>query len=154
MTAVLNELRSLASKVGATVRDCGGGHVQIKGALLVNYYPDSRRRTVYIDSTKQGIKNCTPARAVEIAVRGPENGVGKTRRRSNYTKVKRAMFKRAAALGPVICRWCPVELTLETATVDHEFPLSKGGLDHPKNRVLSCGPCNARKADKIPGVDQ
>ncbi|KAG2494853.1 hypothetical protein HYH03_007093 [Edaphochlamys debaryana] len=36
------------------------------------------------------------------------------------------------------------------ATVDHVIPVARGGPDHPSNMVVSCFPCNAKKADRMP----
>jgi 5-methylcytosine-specific restriction endonuclease McrA len=37
-------------------------------------------------------------------------------------------------------------------TVDHVFPVSKGGTHTQDNIVLACQPCNRRKSDKIISV--
>lgn len=34
-------------------------------------------------------------------------------------------------------------------TVDHQVPLSRGGLNVPENRVLACRLCNTRKGTKL-----
>ena len=47
------------------------------------------------------------------------------------------------------CRYCSIVLTIETATVDHVIPLSKGGKDSLDNLVLACKPCNNDKADLL-----
>lgn len=48
------------------------------------------------------------------------------------------------------CQYCGKKLTMETATLDHVIPRSRGGLDIWTNLVLACGRCNARKADRLP----
>lgn len=45
------------------------------------------------------------------------------------------------------CLYCNVTLTLETATIDHLVPLSKGGSNNFDNLVLACLKCNRAKAD-------
>lgn len=47
------------------------------------------------------------------------------------------------------CFYCNVELDDTTATIDHVFPLAKGGKDHPTNYVLACRPCNVAKGDAV-----
>jgi 5-methylcytosine-specific restriction endonuclease McrA len=32
---------------------------------------------------------------------------------------------------------------------DHLIPVSRGGSDRPRNIVISCGPCNRAKSDKL-----
>ena len=39
-------------------------------------------------------------------------------------------------------------------TVDHYFPLSKGGSKKYHNKVLACSPCNQNKADLWPAEFQ
>lgn len=40
------------------------------------------------------------------------------------------------------CSWCGVELTYETAQIDHVIPRSQGGLDSNDNLCASCPDCN------------
>jgi 5-methylcytosine-specific restriction endonuclease McrA len=47
------------------------------------------------------------------------------------------------------CKYCGKRLNRYTATIDHVIPLSKGGKDSKKNRVLACYECNQEKGDKI-----
>lgn len=46
------------------------------------------------------------------------------------------------------CRYCGVGLTVDTATIDHATPLSRGGTHAIENLVAACLSCNQRKADK------
>lgn len=41
----------------------------------------------------------------------------------------------------------------DATTVDHLYPVAKGGDDSMDNLVASCGPCNFAKGSKIIGVD-
>lgn len=45
------------------------------------------------------------------------------------------------------CRYCGVQLTNETATVDHVIPKSKGGTGKRENLVTCCKKCNTEKSD-------
>ena len=45
------------------------------------------------------------------------------------------------------CFYCPKELLLREATIDHLIPKRFGGTDHKSNLVVACLPCNRRKAD-------
>lgn len=47
------------------------------------------------------------------------------------------------------CQYCKVQLTRNTATVDHVLPLSKGGKTEWTNIVTACEPCNSKKGDKL-----
>ena len=48
------------------------------------------------------------------------------------------------------CHYCGCELTWKEKTVDHVIPRSKGGSNRTWNLVISCFPCNQRKADDDP----
>lgn len=47
----------------------------------------------------------------------------------------------------MICYYCGVDLTEETATRDHVIPKSQGGTDASENVVPCCLKCNREKAD-------
>lgn len=48
------------------------------------------------------------------------------------------------------CHWCKKRLTMDTKTVDHIIPLSKGGSDNPSNLCIACRDCNSSKHAKDP----
>jgi 5-methylcytosine-specific restriction endonuclease McrA len=48
------------------------------------------------------------------------------------------------------CVYCARSLDLEAATLDHVYPLSKGGTHTTGNLVAACGPCNRMKGDMLP----
>jgi len=45
------------------------------------------------------------------------------------------------------CRVCGVELSVETATIDHIIPQAKGGPNELYNMQVLCEPCNSEKGD-------
>lgn len=45
--------------------------------------------------------------------------------------------------------FCGRTLTLETATLDHVIPRSRGGSGAINNLVTACASCNRRKDDKL-----
>lgn len=45
------------------------------------------------------------------------------------------------------CQYCGIELTLNTFTMDHVLPISKGGKTNFENIVVSCAHCNATKGN-------
>jgi 5-methylcytosine-specific restriction endonuclease McrA len=48
------------------------------------------------------------------------------------------------------CVYCAVPLDLSNATLDHVFPVSRGGTDTPGNLVSACVRCNRLKGDLHP----
>ena len=61
--------------------------------------------------------------------------------------VKRATFRDCGRR----CVYCGSFLGLEFATLDHVFPLSRGGTHDPGNLVAACQSCNQLKGAMLPG---
>jgi hypothetical protein len=67
---LINDTRMLAESHGLEFKDCGNGHVQIRGmGRLVNYWPLSKKRTAHRnDGHKE--TNCRPYDAVKLCLTG------------------------------------------------------------------------------------
>lgn len=67
------------------------------------------------------------------------------------TKRNRKMSKHRERLLKIdpTCKYCGIILTVETATIDHVIPMSKGGTNAKDNLVLSCQKCNSQKGSKL-----
>ena len=48
------------------------------------------------------------------------------------------------------CVYCATPLCLETATLDHVYPVARGGTGSPGNLVTACLRCNQLKGDLLP----
>lgn len=73
----------------------------------------------------------------------PKNKPRKRRQNGNWKKKwKTKLFKQSNR-----CVYCNCILTLDTATIDHIKPRSKGGTDHPTNLILACKKCNVAKGN-------
>lgn len=48
------------------------------------------------------------------------------------------------------CQYCGIELSYPALTVDHVFPVSRGGMTTWRNCVTACRNCNNSKGDKTP----
>ena len=134
----------------ATVRDCGNGHLQIEGRLLVNYYPESRRRTAYIDATKQGRHHVTPEQALSMAFQAPPLIAGKVKRTGQTGAKKRLLRAAIPVEGKYRCMWCSGLFTPAELTVEHIIPLARGGLNNANNKGLACQPCNSNRGHDMP----
>jgi 5-methylcytosine-specific restriction endonuclease McrA len=67
-----------------------------------------------------------------------------------HTAMKRAMRRAALRDCGQRCVYCATHLDQRTATLDHVFPLARGGAHDPGNLVVACGPCNRLKGDLPP----
>lgn len=142
------DLRDAAAARGATVHHKGNGHYQVKGRLLVNYYPLSKKRTAYVDATTHGKHYVSPTEAVEMAFTPPPiASADKKDTRHGHSRNQRIRLIRKN--GPY-CHWCGCKVTVNTSTVEHVIPLHRGGLDNANNRVLACQPCNHKRGHDMP----
>jgi 5-methylcytosine-specific restriction endonuclease McrA len=48
------------------------------------------------------------------------------------------------------CVYCACHLHLDNATLDHVYPLARGGTHAPGNLVTACERCNRLKGDMLP----
>ena len=60
--------------------------------------------------------------------------------------LKRATFRDCANR----CVYCGIRLDFADATLDHVYPIARGGQNVAGNVVAACGPCNRRKGDMLP----
>lgn len=156
MDALRKRLETLAKDRGLTVVDRGNGHLQITGGpLLVNYWPDSRRRSVYIAGMTEAAKHhAMPEQVIEFCFAVPKvQQYGKRDKRgssSRYKTARKRLYRQSTR-----CHWCGVGLTLlphleNSATLDHVIPLALGGLDNANNWVLACEKCNHDRGSEMP----
>lgn len=136
-------LKGFAKKHGVEVIDNGGGHIQLKGLLLVSYYPNSKKKTAYIAGTSGSSVNVSPEAAVMMAITIPKGA------RSKRLKSYKAAKNRLLMNNPYCC-WCKMKLTKETATIEHIIPLARGGLNNHNNYALACEPCNTKRGCDMP----
>lgn len=71
------------------------------------------------------------------------------RRTVEKAGISGAEFRAWKEATPKVCYWCEVDCTKEPI-VDHYQPLAKGGKHEIANLVMSCRPCNAKKAARDP----
>lgn len=74
----------------------------------------------------------------------------KTARKGSYGQQREALWRK----GKRRCHYCDRSLTLvrgllNSMTLDHRKPLSKGGYDKPENHAACCARCNNAKADLL-----
>lgn len=63
---------------------------------------------------------------------------------------KRALKHAALRDSGRRCVYCATHLDFESATLDHVYPLAKGGTHDAGNLVVACGRCNRLKGDYLP----
>lgn len=112
----------------------------------MNFYPFSKRRSIYINSTigRIGFPGSAP-----LAIEAAKGHLARDRR-TRPTSGARLRFKKALLKKDPRCFDCHTGLTHETATLDHIIPIAKGGTNADGNFQLACQPCNLKKADRMP----
>lgn len=142
------ELECFAARNNVKVIDRGGGHIQLKGKLLVNYYPDSKKKTAYIAGMNGGAKQVATEKAVLMANEPPFSNGFTEKRKGNYKGSKNKLLKKHP-----FCCWCGEELNTRIATLEHIIPLSRGGLNNMNNYALACEPCNSKRGSDMPELE-
>ena len=84
--------------------------------------------------------------ALPRARRGLLRRFVRTRIGEQKRSAKRAMMRDCCGR----CVYCSARLDLGFATIDHVYPLAKGGAHAPGNLVLACARCNRAKGDMLP----
>ena len=142
----MKDLERLARLAGVSVTYCGNGHIQLKGKLLVNYYPESKKKTAYVAGTVGAKKFVSFDDALrmanEVPMKFPDRKAG---RKKSYKSSRNKLLKKYP-----FCHWCAIELTTETATIEHIIPLAKGGLNNMNNYALACEKCNQERGCDMP----
>lgn len=66
---LIEKTKRLAESHSVQFKDCGEGHIQLRAhGNLVNYYPLSKRRTLYSPTLNRRETNCTPWDAVRVCL--------------------------------------------------------------------------------------
>lgn len=77
----ITQTQKLAESYALNFKDCGGGHVQISNhCVLVNYWPESAKRTAYINGGKSH-KHCSPWDAVRLCLLSGKPGLAPKKKR-------------------------------------------------------------------------
>ena len=147
----LTKLQRLARDKDIKIIMRPNGHYQIISKhLIVNYYPESQRRTAYVSATRGGIHNVTPEMAVYMALTPPK--VKKEKVQRKHSKVyKRHLDKMWSKNN--LCYWCHTEVLRKDASIEHRIPLKRGGLDNPSNYVLAHKTCNHERGHNMPEIN-
>lgn len=138
-------LRVAAESRGVEYIELPNGHIQLRGPLLVNYYPGSKSRSAYVAGTKKAAKNVKPEEALAMCFEAPAFQGAKDERGGNSRKRRAKMLQKIRC-----CHWCGNPLTLDNSTIEHIIPLAIGGLDNANNRTLACKPCNESRGCSMP----
>ena len=139
------DLELAALERGVEYTDKGNGHIQLRGPLLVNYYPTSKNKSAYVAGTKKAAKHVTPEQALDMCFEAPVSQGVKDKRSGNSRRKRAQMLKKIDK-----CYWCKTPLTLDTSTLEHKIPLHRGGLDNANNRTLACLKCNSDRGCNMP----
>jgi len=123
--------------------------------MLVNWWPESKRRTAHVGATRKGFTGVDAVRAIKLAMEAPPIAHVKDERQGSYRRRKVKMYRRQKN-----CHWCQHPLSLDgeipgtrKATLEHRIPLARGGLDNANNQVLACEPCNSARGHYMPELE-
>lgn len=67
-----------------------------------------------------------------------------------FRELKRALKHAAMRDCGRRCVYCAARLDVREATLDHVYPIARGGSHAPGNIVTACAPCNRLKGDMLP----
>jgi hypothetical protein len=139
------QFSKLAKSHGCEARDCGGGHWQVRGIVTVNWWPESKRRSIFVCGTSEAVASGGPEAVIDIAKNGPP--MYRLESRMNQTAARRER-KRMLKKDPH-CHWCGCPLDAQTATLEHVIPLVRGGTNRRENLVIACSPCNGARGSNV-----
>jgi len=132
-------------EVGLVALDRGKGHWQVKGKLLVNFYPD--KGTIYIAGTTKGVYVEGIEQVIKATDTLPDAFSSewfKREERKQNTKHKQRLFR-----AHPYCHICGLKVEYKEASVDHMIPLSKGGLNNANNFKLAHISCNQERGNRV-----
>ncbi len=143
----LKKLKKLSVKHGIQFEIKSSIQIHIKGAILVNYYPNSKKRTAYLAGTKHSYQDISYEEAFKLSITVPKLNGDKEKRKGSYKGAREKLLKKRP-----FCHWCDEPLTIETGTLEHIVPLALGGLNNPNNYTLACDSCNKNRGSSMPEI--
>lgn len=76
MTDLIKETRDLAKAYSVTFKDCGNGHVQLTAhGNLINYWPNSKKKSVYSPTLDRRESHVLPWDAVKLCLSEAKKGM-------------------------------------------------------------------------------
>lgn len=76
--------------------------------------------------------------------------IQKTLRKKTSNLLKKIRYKRLYDAQEGNCYLCGEEMSVYDCSVEHVYPISRGGKDKMSNKLLAHSICNAEKADRLP----
>ncbi len=149
--------QAMATVRGLTAVDCGNHHWRLVGGLVqVNWYPLSRRNTIYCNGTTGRTSfSGNAADAIGAALgeaRTMAPGAKKTKRMGAHRSRKIRLKWWAAQRRS--CHWCRERFEeFRRMTLDHVVPLFRGGSNLEDNLVPACETCNRRRGHELTKED-
>jgi 5-methylcytosine-specific restriction endonuclease McrA len=132
--------------------------MSVPGVLLLNAtYEPLTVLSVKRSARLVGKERAVPVTAEQITIEhtGQTMAVPSVLRLKVYINVPKRNAPRWTRRGVFVrdgsrCAYCGRHLKRGELTVDHVFPISRGGGSTWGNTVTACAPCNQRKANRTP----
>lgn len=93
-------------------------------------------------------KKANPERAKAIAVHSFHSRRAKIK--ATESPCAAILIKRWRAQKTFTCAYCKKSFPIKRLQIEHVIPIARGGLHKAGNLAKSCGPCNLKKATKLP----
>lgn len=127
-----------------TIEHKGNGHYQIRGKVLANHYPFSKKRSLYIAGTTGAKHNIDAQKAIDYALNPHKvSGLPRKKRKSNSKEIRLRLWKKIENRKCYVCN--EKFISFEETSLEHIISLVDGGLNNMNNYALSHPKCNLEK---------
>ncbi len=150
-----------AARAGLETVNHGRGHWQLRGGTFtVNYYASTG--TIYVNGThsnKHARRTGDYDDAIKAATAIPRKRKGRDKKVARLSVRKARAARRRLLQKDPHCRWCGRYVEEKAwcremqATLEHVIPLGRGGSNGPDNLALACLPCNDKRANDMPELE-
>ena len=138
------KMSPLCENEGIQFRRCTEYHFQIKGIFTVNVYPTNSCYYIQGTQKKRFYESLDQVISLSLGESDINHSEKKVKRKSLSHK-KEYLWNKSNE-----CFVCGIAMeSIETATIEHKIPLSKGGTNQNDNLSLSHKECNQKRGSSL-----